>query len=111
VKKSNVFAFIELSKLVETLQNDSRHASLKEKLKSQSSYFNIIDAKYFSDALIEEWTDLQKVATRLGIMRDENGFVIMNAVRHTIENMTEEECALLVKRIYTLADKVKKEFE
>jgi hypothetical protein len=111
VKKSNVFAFIELSKLVETLKNDSRHPNLKEKLKSQSSYFNIIDAKYFSDGLTEEWIDLQKTATRMGIMRDEAGFVIMNAVRHTIENMTDAECATLVDRIYSIADKVKKEFE
>ncbi|WAC14658.1 hypothetical protein [Dyadobacter pollutisoli] len=111
MKKSNVFAFIELSKFVETLQNDSRHPNLKEKLKSQSSYFNIIDAKYFSDALMEEWIDLQKTATSSGTMRDENGFVIMNAVRHTIENMTEDECFLLAKRIYSIADKVKKEFE
>lgn len=106
-----MFAFIELSKLVETLKNDSRHASLKERLKSQSSYFNIIDAKYFSDDLMEEWIDLQNVAARMGIKRDEEGFVIMNAVRHTIENMTDEECATLVRRIYSIAEKVKHEFE
>jgi uncharacterized protein (DUF2461 family) len=111
MKKSNVFALIELSKLVDALTKDTEKASLKDRLKSQSSYFNIIDPKYFSDELAEDWTHLQKIASQKGVKRDEDGFMIMNAVRHTVETMTEEECINLVGKVEKLAEKVKKEFD
>jgi hypothetical protein len=111
MKKSNVFALIELSKLVDALKKDSGKETLKDKLKSQSSYFNIIEPKYFSENLASDWTDLQKMANQKGVKRDEDGFMVMNAVRNTVESMTEEECQNFVGKVEKLAEKVKKEFE
>ncbi|TLV03824.1 hypothetical protein [Dyadobacter luticola] len=110
MKKSNVFALIELSKFVDALKKDSK-ATLKDKLKSQSSYFNIIDPKYFSEELAPDWADLQRIANQKGVKRDEDGFMVMNAVRHTVETMSEEECLNFVGKVEKLAEKVKKEFE
>ncbi|NIJ52478.1 hypothetical protein [Dyadobacter arcticus] len=110
MKKSNVFALIELSKLVDALKKDTRQPSLKERLKAQSSYFNIIDPKYFSESLAAEWTDLQRLASIKGVKRDEDGFMVMNAIRHTVESMTEAECESFVNKVEVLAEKVKEEF-
>jgi hypothetical protein len=111
MNKSNIFALIELSKLVEALKKEAGKVNLKSQLLRQSSHFNVIDPKYFSENLVDEWTSLQKDVSIKGIKRDEEGFVVMNAVRHTIEGFSEQECAEIVNRIQHLYDKVQVEFQ
>lgn len=83
---------------------------MKDNLKLQSSYFNVIDPKYFSDNLIGEWKDIQSFATKDGVKKDENGSIIMNAARNTIEGLSDSECHELARRIISLNNKVKNEF-
>ncbi|MDQ6479647.1 hypothetical protein [Dyadobacter sp. LHD-138] len=111
MKKSNIFAYIELSKLADGLRVSGSGAKPKEQLKSQAAYFNIIEPKYFSDELIGEWENILGHTKKLGAKLNAEGRVISNAVTHTIENMTESECRVLVDRVNALYDKLKKEFE
>jgi hypothetical protein len=111
MKKSNLFAYIELSKFVDALKNDGPASGLKNKLMLQSSYFNVINAKYFSDTLVNEWIDLQKLVNSKGVKRDDSGSVEMSATMHTIESFSEEECGQIAQRITALFDNVKREFE
>jgi len=110
MKKSNIFAYIELTKLVEELRT-SASEKLKQKLKSQSAYFNIIEPRYFSEDLINEWENILSVLKQKGAKVNEDGKVISNAISNTIDNLTDKECQSVVERVYTLYDKVKVEFK
>lgn len=111
MKKSNIFAFIELTKLAENLSLPVSKGKQKDQLKSQAAYFNIIEPKYFSDALMGEWEDILGFSKKHGAKVNEEGRVVSNAVTNTIEQMSEAECDLLVARVNALYDKLKKEFE
>jgi hypothetical protein len=111
MKKSNIFAYIELTKLLEELKAPGEPGLLKQKLKSQSAYFNIIEPRYFSDSLIEEWETVLSIIRQKGAKTDEEGKVISNAVSNTIDHLSEKECQLLVDKIETIYTQVKKEFQ
>ena len=111
MKKSNIFAYIELSKLAEGLRVSSALEKQKEQLKSQAAYFNIIEPKYFSDDLMIEWENILGSTKKLGAKINEEGRIVSNAVTNTIENMTDAECRVLVDRVNAIYDKLKKEFE
>ena len=111
MKKSNIFAFIEFSKLAEGLRTSSDKGKLKEQLKSQAAYFNIIEPKYFSEDLVGEWENILGSTRKSGAKVNEEGRVISNAVTNTIEQMSDVECKVLVDRVNALYDKLKKEFE
>ncbi|WP_138483095.1 hypothetical protein [Dyadobacter bucti] len=110
MKKSNIFAYIELTKLVEELKT-SASEKLKQKLRSQSAYFNIIEPRYFSEDLINEWENILTILKQKGAKVNEDGKVISNAISNTIDNLTDKECQAVVERVYTLYDKVKVEFK
>jgi hypothetical protein len=111
MKKSNIFAFIEFSKLAEGLRNSAEAGKLKEQLKSQAAYFNIIEPKYFSEDLAGEWENILGSTRKSGAKINEEGRVVSNAVTNTIEQMSDVECKVLVDRVNALYDKLKKEFE
>lgn len=108
MKKSNIFAFVEVSKLVETLKASA--SPVKETLKSQAAYFNIIDPKYFSDALVGDWAVILDMVKQHGPLLDAEGKVISNAVANTIEKMNETDCDKLKTLVFSLHDKLKKEY-
>ena len=110
MKKSNIFAYIELSKLVEELGRAGTSEKLKEKLKSQSAYFNIIEPRFFSESLIQEWEGILYYTKQKGVRVDEEGRVVSNAIANTIESFTYNECQKLVDQVFVLYEKVKKEF-
>lgn len=109
MKKSNIFAFIELTKLVEELKVDE--SKLRQKLKSQSAYFNIIEPRYFSEGLIGEWESILTVVKQKGAKVNEEGRIVSNAVSNTIDHLTDNECQLLVERVHSVYDSVRKEFQ
>ncbi len=109
MKKSNIFAFIELTKLVEELKVDQ--SKLRQKLKSQSAYFNIIEPRYFSEGLIGEWESILTVIKQKGAKVNEEGRIVSNAVSNTIDHLTDKECQLLVERVHSIYDSVRKEFQ
>jgi hypothetical protein len=109
MKTSNIFAYIELSKLVDELSNVSSSEKLKEKLKTQSAYFNILEPRYFSDSLVNEWEGILNFTKTKGAKVDDDGRVIANAIPNTIESLTALECQRLVDQVYALYEKVKKE--
>ena len=110
MKKSNIFAYIELSKLVEELKVSASSGQLKQKLKSQSAYFNIIESRYFSDSLVTEWEGILSVIKQKGVKVNEDGQIVSNAVSNTIDHLSDKECEALVDKVYTLYDEVKREF-
>lgn len=110
MKKSNIFAYIELSKLVGELQAAGTSEKLKEKLKSQSAYFNIIQPKYFSESLINEWEGILYGIKQRQIRINKDDKLFSNTLHSTIENLTYTECQILAEQVYTVFEKVKKEF-
>lgn len=111
MKKSNIFAYIELTKLVNELKASNASGQLKQKLKSQSAYFNIIEPRYFSDSLINEWEEILNLIKHKGVKVNEEGKVISNAVSNTIDQLSDNECQMLVDKVYALYDQVKREFQ
>lgn len=109
MKKSNIFAFIELTKLVEELKVDQ--SKLRQKLKSQSAYFNIIEPRYFSEGLVGEWESILRVIKQKGAKVNEEGRVVSNAVSNTIDHLSDKECLSLVERVNSIYDSVRKEFQ
>jgi hypothetical protein len=109
MKKSNIFAFIELTKLVGELKVDQ--SKLRQKLKSQSAYFNIIEPRYFSEGLIGEWESILTVIKQKGAKVNEEGRIVSNAVSNTIDHLTDNECVSLVERVHLVYDSVRKEFQ
>jgi len=111
MKKSNIFAYIELSKLVEELKPVLSSEELKDKLRAQSAYFNIIQPKYFSDALVQEWEGILNLTKQKGARVDEEGKVVSTAISNTIENFSPMECRKLADKVFLLYEKVKMEFQ
>jgi hypothetical protein len=109
VSKSNIFVYIELSKLVSNLSTNLGHT--KKYLKSQAGYFNIITGKYFSDTLCQEWENIALEMKQKGPELDEGGRVKTNAFINTIDGMSPEQCVDIVLRITSLYSKVKLELE
>lgn len=109
MKTSNIFAYIELSKLVDELSRAGSQDKLKEKLKAQSAYFNILEPRYFSEALVQEWERILDFTRQKGAKVDEEGRVIANAIPNTIESLTIMECQKLADQVYALYEKLKKE--
>ncbi|GLU52066.1 hypothetical protein [Dyadobacter frigoris] len=109
MNKSNIFVHIELSKLVACLTTNVLLS--KDYLKSQAGYFNIIPAKYFSDALCPEWEKIIALIKQKGPKLDENGKVVINSVINTINQMSSQECVAVAMRIINLGEKVRLEFE
>ena len=111
MKKSNIFAYIELSKFVEELKPALASGTLKEQLRAQSAYFNIIQPKYFSDSLVQEWEGILVFSKQKGARVDDEGKVVSNAISNTIENLTSNECQKLAEKVFVLYEKVKMEFQ
>ena len=109
MKTSNIFAYIELSKLVDELSRAGSSEKLKEKLKAQSAYFNILEPRYFSESLIHEWEKILDYTKQKGAKFDEDGRVVSNAIPNTIESLTIMECQKLVEQVNSLYEKLKKE--
>ncbi|MCF0057104.1 hypothetical protein [Dyadobacter sp. CY356] len=109
MNKSNIFVHIELSKLVAGLTTSA--GQLKQSLKSQAGYFNIIPPKYFSEDLGQEWINITEQIKEKGPKVDSEGRVLVNAVTNTIDQMSPQECVALATRIMQLNEKVKLEFE
>ncbi|NIJ53527.1 hypothetical protein [Dyadobacter arcticus] len=111
MKKSNIFAYIELTKLVDELKVSAETGKLKQRLKSQSAYFNIIEPRYFSEGLVSEWENILSVIKQKGAKTNEEGKVVSNAVSNTIDHLSDKECQILVDKIQTVYAQVKQEFQ
>ena len=96
--------------MVESLSQLSNEAKVKDQLKAQSAYFNIIDPKYFSDQLSSEWIDMVQFIKKHGTALNEEGKIVLNAINNTINEMSDEECRKFIGRIYDFHDKLKVEF-
>lgn len=110
MKQSNIFTYVELSKMIESLSISGTSVKLKERLKAQAAYFNILDPKYFSEQLSQEWEEIVAFIKKRGSQLNEEGRVVVNAVANTIDYLTEDECNDFVGRLYILHDKLKSEF-
>lgn len=111
MKKSNIFAYIELSKFVQELKSCTSSPELKDKLKSQASYFKIIESRYFSDPLVADWESILAMTNRKLASVDESGLVIASSIANSINGLTIPESELLAGRLYELFEKVEREFQ
>jgi hypothetical protein len=109
MNQSNIFVYIELSKLAAGLTQPDKEA--KRCLKAQAGYFNIIDPKYFSDSLADEWKNITMQIRKQGPSLSNDGQVRANALVNTIDQMSAQECTDLINRIIALHEKVKLEFK
>lgn len=111
MKKSNIFAYIELSKFVEELKKSDSSPELKEKLKGQSAYFKIIESRYFSEPLVSDWESILAFTKQKGASVDEAGNVIASSIANSINGLSNTESQYLVNQLYALFEKVKLEFQ
>ena len=107
--KSNIFVYIEISKLIANLTLDE--LTSKKQLQSQAGYFNVLPIKYFSDALAPEWDAISEDIRRAGPIMDGEGRMIRNAIANTIDQMTPSECVKITRRIMALFEKLEQEFK
>ncbi|MCF0055117.1 hypothetical protein [Dyadobacter sp. CY356] len=107
--QSNIFVYTELSKLSAGLSTVGEQ--VKQNLKSQAGYFNIITPKYFSDSLIGEWEDITGQIKKYGPSIGSDGLIRANAIINTIDKMSSQECIALTNQVLSLYEKVKLEFE
>ena len=109
MKKSNIFAYIELNKLVEELTSIIPDAP-KTKLKAQSAYFSIIEPKYFSNKLVNEWNEILGILKYNGPTLSRNGMVIYNEIGAMIDTLTDAQCEEIADRVLVLHSKLMQEF-
>ncbi|MBB5284570.1 hypothetical protein HNQ92_002713 [Rhabdobacter roseus] len=107
MKKSNIFALVEISKLAAGLARYPDDA--QKALLSQAAYFLIIDPIYFSEALRPEWEAIQAAMTQREPLLDEKGFTIMNRVVHTVHQLSPQEQQDVVRRVIGLHDRLQEE--
>ena len=107
--KSNIFVYIELSKLAANLTTDIGIS--KQRLKSQVGYFKIIPGKYFSDTLRPEWESIVLDMHQKDLLQNESGIGKAHALVNTIDRMTPEQCVDMSIRILSLYKKIQQELE
>ena len=110
MEQSNIFAFIELSKMVQELNGAISKEDLKKKLQRQSAYFKIIEPHYFSESLETKWISILALANKEDVKRDQHGRIISCAVRNSINNLTVHECTELTTMISEVYERLKMEF-
>lgn len=108
MKRSNIFVFIELSKFMENLTLNP--VTCRADLIARHSYFKIIPPNMFSDALSPEWQGICGQVKRSGPAYNEDGGIIANETRNTIERMSDLECLEIIQRVSELHKKVAAEF-
>lgn len=109
MSQSNIFVYTELAKLTEGIS--AFRGNLKQQLKSQAGYFNIITPKYFSQNLVSEWENITLQIRKYGPSIGADGKIQANAIINTIDKMSQQECIALSNQVSSLYEKVKLEFE
>ena len=107
MNKTNIFVYVELSKLVSNLTLNALLS--KELLKQQAACFNIIAGHFFSDDLNPEWEHIVSELKQYGPAFDEEGKITANALMNTIDQMSQQNCIDMIFRISSLYEKVKLE--
>lgn len=107
--KSNIFVYIELSKLAANLTADIELS--KQRLKSQVGYFKIIPGKYFSDTLRPEWDSIVSQIHQKDPAQSDSGRGKAHALVNTIDRMTPEQCVDMSLRVLSLYRKIQQELE
>ncbi|MCF0055134.1 hypothetical protein [Dyadobacter sp. CY356] len=110
MKQSNIFVYIELSKMVGALSCDGDDQNLKKTLLKQSAYFRIIEPKLFPQPLQIKWEKIIKLASYKGVKQDADGRIVLSAFANTIGQWSAAECKMFVDSIVSLLSEVKKEF-
>ena len=109
MKTSNIFAYIELSKLVDQISPCSDGSQLKETLKTQAAYFNIIENRYFSETLEADWESIQ---TLVGVRKEKvkaQDKVVVKASKSTIDDLSTDQCIYIADRIHSIFNRVSQE--
>jgi hypothetical protein len=110
MKQSNIFAYIELNNLVSGLKALASEPC-KNKLKSQSAYFSIIEPKYFSDELVNDWNEILSILKYNGPTVGKAGVVMYSEISAAIERLTDEQCQDIFDRVFVLHKKLTHEFK
>jgi hypothetical protein len=108
MKKSNIFAYTELKKLVDNLNQPGR--APRESIATQAAYFHILDPKYFSEELAPEWAGIRH---RLGYSPEQaqkGQQMLKSSMQQSIEQLTDTECRDIMARLRKVYDRLSAEF-
>lgn len=109
MKKSNIFAYVELKKLVDSLNQPER--PVKEAILTQVAYFHILDPAYFSDDLAPEWKGIRD---RLGYSSEsatKGQQFQKNTVLESLTALTEADFQEIATRLKDIFYRLSREFE
>jgi hypothetical protein len=76
--------------------------TIRQRLLKAHLGFHTLSDYHFPDALKPEWNELSGMLEGNDAILNENGDVIIGSVENTIENLSDEECSDISKRIYNL---------
>ena len=107
MNKTNIFVYIELSKLIANLSCNEQ--LIQKALKQQAAYFNLIGSEFFSDTLKPEWELIVSEMKQKGPAVNEARQIQANAFSNTIDQMSAQDCLGLFFRLTYLFEKVKSE--
>ncbi|MBU1822137.1 MAG: hypothetical protein KKG00_11595 [Bacteroidetes bacterium] len=108
MKKSNIFAYTELKKLIDNLNQSGR--APRESITSQAAYFHILDPRYFSEELAPEWAGIRQ---RLGYSPEQaqkGQLMLKSSMQQSIEQLTEAECRDLLAQLRRVYERLSAEF-
>ena len=109
MKKSNLFAYVEMQKMVSNLQRGNR--CLRERLVAQAAYLLILEPKYFSDELATEWRWLR---CRMGYPergRLRGAAALKTTVQCQLQALSDLECQTLYFALREMFARLSAEFE
>ena len=109
MKKSNIFAYVELKKLVDSLNQPGR--PVKETILTQVAYFHILDPAYFSDELAPEWMGIR---TRLGYSAEsakKGQQFLKNTMLESVSKLSDKDFQEIAKGIKGVFFRLSNEFE
>jgi hypothetical protein len=108
-KKSNIFAYTELKKMIENLEKCD--TDLRTTIIRQTPYFYLLEARYFSEDLAIKWTELRK---RIGYFQCNTQYernLLRKSIYYTVRRFTEAECLGIIHQLRGIFEEVVKELD
>jgi hypothetical protein len=99
-KKSNIYVFVELSRIIQKL--DTNKDQLKSTLAEQAVYFHLINPKDLSNSLAPDWIAICHYVGFDGIASISNASKMKTPIREKVSQFTEADIEKFMIMLYTL---------
>ncbi len=109
MKKSNIFAYVELKKLVDSLNHPER--PIKDMILGQVAYFHILDPMYFSDELAPEWVDIRDQLGYSAEHAKKGQQFLKSTMMESLRDLSESDFQDIASRLKGVFTKLSDEFE